>query len=85
MKKHRDAIKEKINVENLGIISEDVVEEEGKIYGKLNICSNRECSAALKDNIISKLKKKAELKCPHCKSDLSEDKINWVTFSFEKK
>ena len=85
LEKYQDTFKDKINVEDLEIISGDLTEENGKIFGKLNICANRECSAALKDNIISKLKKKTELKCPHCKSNLSEDTINSVTFSFEKK
>ncbi len=85
LEKHQDTFKDKINVETLEIISEDLMEEKGKIFAKLNICSNRECSAALKDNIIKKLKKKAEVECPHCKTGLNEHELNSVTFSFEKK
>ncbi|UCD00619.1 MAG: hypothetical protein JSV23_06940, partial [Promethearchaeota archaeon] len=85
LEKHQDTFKDKINVENLEIISEDLVEEEGKIFAKLNVCPNKECSAVLKDNIITKLKKKTKVECPHCKSGLNVDAINSVTLSFEKK
>ncbi|MFX0000761.1 MAG: class I tRNA ligase family protein, partial [Candidatus Hermodarchaeota archaeon] len=85
LEKFQDTIKEKINIENLEIVSGDLAEEKGKIFGKLNICPNRECSAALKDNIILKFKKKTEVKCPHCNSDLKKNAINSVSFSFEKK
>ncbi|MFX0153811.1 MAG: isoleucine--tRNA ligase [Candidatus Hodarchaeota archaeon] len=85
LEKFQDTIKEKINIENLEIVSGDLAEEKGKIFGKLNICPNRECSAALKDNIILKFKKKTEVKCPHCNLDLKKNAINSVSFSFEKK
>jgi valyl-tRNA synthetase len=85
LERYKNIITDKVNVENLDITSEDITEEKDKIFGKLSICPNRDCSAALKDNIISKLKKKAELQCPHCKSNISEDKIKTVTFSFKKK
>jgi len=82
---NQDIISDKINVENLQIISGDLTEEKGKIFGKLNICSNKNCSAALKDNIISKLKKNTESKCPHCHSTLTKNSINAITFSFKRK
>ena len=85
IERNQDTIKDKINVENLEIISGDLTEEKGKIFGKLNICPNKNCSAALKDKILSKLKKKADLKCPHCNSILAENVINPITFSFKKK
>ncbi len=85
LERNRNTIKDKINVENLEITSVDLTEEKDKIFGSLNICPNRDCSAALKDNIISRLKKKLELKCPHCKSNISENTIKTITFSFKKK
>ncbi|MFX1303238.1 MAG: isoleucine--tRNA ligase [Promethearchaeota archaeon] len=85
LERNRNTIKDKINVENLEIASVDLTEEKDKIFGSLNICPNRDCSAALKDNIISRLKKRLELKCPHCKSNISENTIKTITFSFKKK
>jgi len=85
LEKHQDTFKEKINIENLEIISEELTEEQGKIFAKLNICPNKECSASLKDNVITKLKKKAKVECPYCNYGLKENAINSVTFSFEKK
>ncbi|MFX1569943.1 MAG: isoleucine--tRNA ligase [Promethearchaeota archaeon] len=85
LEKHQETFKDKINLENLEIISEDLMEEEGKIFAKLNICPNKECSASLKDNVIKKLKKKVKVECPYCKFNLSESAINSVTFSFKKK
>ncbi|MFW9988658.1 MAG: class I tRNA ligase family protein, partial [Candidatus Odinarchaeota archaeon] len=82
---NQDMILDKINIDNLEISNEEISEEKGKIYGKLNICPNRKCSAALKDNVILKLKKKADVKCPHCVSSLYEDTIKVITFSFNRK
>ncbi|MFX0039508.1 MAG: isoleucine--tRNA ligase [Promethearchaeota archaeon] len=83
--RNQDTIIEKINVDKLEIVSEDISEEKSKIFGYLNICSNRDCSAALKDNIITKLKKNSEIKCPHCESKLTKDTIKKITFNFKRK
>ncbi len=85
LERNQDTVTDKINVHNLEISFEEFKEEKGKIFGKLNICPNRKCSAALKDNILSKLKKKTDVKCPHCESNLNENTIDTVTFSFNKK
>ncbi|MFX1363439.1 MAG: isoleucine--tRNA ligase [Promethearchaeota archaeon] len=82
---YKNIIIDKINIDNLEISYKDLSEEKGKIYGKLNICPNKKCSAALKDNVISKLKKKTDVKCPHCVSNLNENEIKVISFSFNKK
>jgi isoleucyl-tRNA synthetase len=85
LERNQDNITDKINMENLEIITGDVTDEKDKIFVKLYICPNKNCSATLKENIISKLKKNAELKCPHCNSVLSENTLKNITFSFKKK
>ncbi|MFX1469893.1 MAG: isoleucine--tRNA ligase [Promethearchaeota archaeon] len=83
--KNQSTISDKINVENLEIIFGDLTEEKDRIYGNLNICLNRECSASLKDNIISKLKKKTELQCPYCKSNINQNTVKNIKFNFKRK
>ena len=85
LKKYQDLISVKTNVETLKIISGELSKEEGKVFGKLNICPNHNCSASLKDNLILKLKKKSVLQCPYCRSDLSENNVKLITFNFKKK
>ncbi len=85
LEKNQNRITEKINVANIEIIFEDIPQEKDKIFGKLNICPNRKCSAALKDNIILKMKRNTDVKCPHCNASLSEETITTVKFSFNKK
>ena len=85
LEKNQDTITEKINVHNLEISFKDFKEEKGKIFRKLSICPNRKCAAALKDNVISKLKKNVDVKCPHCEYNLNENTLNAITFSFNKK
>ncbi|MFX1378914.1 MAG: isoleucine--tRNA ligase [Promethearchaeota archaeon] len=82
--KNQSTIIEKINVKNLDILSDDLSEEKSKIFGYLNICPNRDCSAALKDNIISKLRKNLEIKCPHCESKITKDTIKKIKFIFNR-
>ncbi|MFX1477533.1 MAG: isoleucine--tRNA ligase [Promethearchaeota archaeon] len=85
LKENQESITDKINIDNLEIIFEEIPKKENIVFGKLNICSNRNCSAVLKDNLVSKLKKKVEIKCPHCETSLSEDTLDKVIFSFPKK
>ena len=85
LEKNQNNITEKINVDNIEIEFEDIPQEKDKIFGKLNICPNRKCSAALKDNVIVKMKKNTDVKCPHCHASLSEKAITTVKFSFNKK
>ena len=83
--KNQNTITDKINVENLEIISGELTEEKGKIYGQLNICPNRDCSAALKDKTISRLEKKTELDCPHCNSKINKNSLKTIKFNFKRK
>ncbi len=82
---NKNTITDKINVENLEIISGELKEDKEKIYGKLNICPNRDCSAALKDNLISRLEKKSELECPHCNSKIKKNTLKSIRFNFKRK
>ncbi len=81
----QDVISVKTNVENLQIISGELTKEEGKVFGRLNICPNHNCSAALKDNLISRLQKKDGLQCPYCEFNLQKNTIKTITFNFEMK
>ncbi|MFX0005716.1 MAG: isoleucine--tRNA ligase [Promethearchaeota archaeon] len=83
--RNQNTITEKINIEDLEILSKDFSEEKNLISGILNICPNKDCSAALKDNIISKLKKGSEIECPHCKSRITREKIKKIKFNFRRK
>ena len=82
---NQNTITEKINIKDLEILSKDLSEEKNLISGTLNICPNKDCSAALKDNIISKLKKSSEIECPHCNSKITREKIKKIKFNFRRK
>ncbi|MFX1388601.1 MAG: isoleucine--tRNA ligase, partial [Promethearchaeota archaeon] len=82
--KNRESLTNKINIENLDIISEDIIKQESNIIGRLNICSNKDCSATIKDNIILKLKKLKNIECPYCNSTLQKNTIKTISFEFEK-
>ena len=56
----------------------------GKISGKLSICPNKESSASLRDNLVNKIKKNKQVKCPHCDSSVTEDNIKAIVFNFIK-
>jgi isoleucyl-tRNA synthetase len=81
---NKDSISEIVTAKQLDIVKNELKEEESKVYGKLPICPNQECSATLKDNIFAKFKKDKEVKCPHCNATLSVDNIKKITFSFSK-
>ncbi len=84
IEKYHDLISDKVSVENLDILLGDLSEDKNLVKGELNICPNRDCSAALKDNVISKLKKHANVTCPHCKSELNLSAIKPILFTFTK-
>ncbi|MFX1387911.1 MAG: isoleucine--tRNA ligase [Promethearchaeota archaeon] len=83
--RNQNTITDKINVETLEIISGDLTKETDKIFGHLNVCPNRNCSAALKDNIVSKLKKEPETECPHCKFKINQKTIKTIKYNFKRK
>ncbi|MCK4688483.1 MAG: class I tRNA ligase family protein, partial [Candidatus Lokiarchaeota archaeon] len=84
LEKNKELISYKVSAKELEILLDDLTQENGKVFAKLNICPNKECSASLKDNIISKLKKKVALNCPYCNSAIKEDTINSITFNFKR-
>ncbi|MFX0048951.1 MAG: isoleucine--tRNA ligase [Candidatus Hermodarchaeota archaeon] len=84
LKKSKDSISEKVTAKKLEIIRDELEEEKDYVYGKLYLCPNQECSATLKDNIFSKLKKSKSMKCPHCNINLSDKNIKKITFNFVK-
>jgi isoleucyl-tRNA synthetase len=81
---NKDSISEIVNAKHLDITKGELKEEEGKVYGKLPICPNQECSATLKDNIFAKLKKDKEVKCPHCNANISNENIKKITFNYAR-
>jgi isoleucyl-tRNA synthetase len=81
---NRDNISEKVTAKNLMIELDRFKKESGEVFGELNVCPNEKCSATLKDNIISKLKKNIETKCPYCNISLNLDNINKISFKFLK-
>jgi len=84
LEKNKELISDKVSAKKLEILLDDLTQENGKVFAKLNICPNKECSASLKDKIISKLKKKVALNCPYCNSAIKEDTINSITFNLKK-
>ncbi|MFX1323276.1 MAG: isoleucine--tRNA ligase [Promethearchaeota archaeon] len=84
LEKNKELISDKVSAKELEILLDDITQENSKVFAKLYICPNKECSASLKDNIISKLKKKVALNCPYCHSAIKEDTIKSITFNLKK-
>ena len=84
LSQNKDAISEKVTAKKLDIIRSELNEEKDHVYGKLHVCPNQECLATLKENLLAKLKKTKEVKCPHCNANLSKENIKTITFSFTR-
>ncbi|MFX0017213.1 MAG: isoleucine--tRNA ligase [Candidatus Hermodarchaeota archaeon] len=84
IQKNKEFISEKVTAGKINVIEENVKQEKDKVYGQLYICPNKQCSASLKQNIISKFKKQSEVKCPYCDTKLKESEIKTVKFNFKK-
>jgi len=84
IKKNRDTISDKVTVQDLEIIDGKLPQDEERVFGKLNLCPNSNCSASLKENIITKLEKDNDINCPYCGTKLKMDNIRPITFSFLK-
>ncbi|MFX1480812.1 MAG: class I tRNA ligase family protein, partial [Promethearchaeota archaeon] len=84
IKNNKSAISEKVSAQNLEIVEGNLNKEKEKVYGELNLCSNKICSASLKENIIKKLKGNTENTCPYCNIQLKMDDIKKITFNFIK-
>ncbi|MFX0072083.1 MAG: class I tRNA ligase family protein, partial [Candidatus Hermodarchaeota archaeon] len=81
---HREAISEKVSAKKFETVQNNLIEEKSYVFGNLNICPNKECSASLKENLISKLKKNKDVNCPHCNSKIKETEIKSITFNYKK-
>ena len=85
IEQNKDFISDKVSAGQLDIVEGTLDKDEKKAYEELKICSNKECSATLKKNIIQKLEKKGKVQCPYCQTELTQDAIKIVTFNFERK
>jgi len=84
IEKNKDTISDKVTAKNLEISFGDLIKDKDKVIGTLNICPNKDCSASLKDKVISKLKDSVELNCPYCNINLKESDIKLIEFQFKK-
>ena len=84
LEKNKQIIADKVTAKKLEIILGTISEEKIEVSGKLSICANQDCSASLKDNIISKLVKNQKAKCPYCNSELDNESIQHLIFSFKR-
>ncbi|MFX0082906.1 MAG: isoleucine--tRNA ligase [Candidatus Hodarchaeota archaeon] len=84
IERNKEMLSDRVTAKNLEIKLGDLTKEKDEILGVLNICSNKDCSASLKENTLSKLKKNIEISCPYCNKDLKEDNINLIKFKFFK-
>jgi valyl-tRNA synthetase len=84
IEKYYDFLADKVSAEKLDIFEGDLTDVKNQVLGKLNVCQNRKCLASLKDNILKRLKKESGLSCPHCNSNLKQDDLNSISFSFKK-
>jgi len=81
---NKDTISDKVTAKALEISLGDLTKDKDKVIGTLNICPNKDCSASLKDKVISKLKDKIELNCPYCNINLKVSDIKLIEFQFKK-
>jgi len=84
IQRNKEFISEKVTASEINVIEKDIKQEKDKVYGQLYICPNKQCSASLKENIISKFKKQSEVKCPYCDTKLKESEIKTVKFNFKR-
>ncbi|KKM24981.1 hypothetical protein LCGC14_1599650, partial [marine sediment metagenome] len=84
IEQNKMVISDKVTASNFKLNHDQFSKEVEGTFKRLNLCPNKNCSASLKDNIILKLKNKAEIKCPYCSSVLKMDKINNIDFSFSR-
>ena len=84
LEKYQDSISEKVTAKTLELSNQLLTKQDKFVHGTLNICSNIECSASLKDNVLSKFKKKAKVLCPYCDTKLEQKQIKKITYKFKK-
>ncbi len=79
-----EILSERVTAQILELKQDDLTKEKDKVFGQLNLCTNKTCSASLKENILSKLEKNTETNCPYCKTKLTKEGIKTITFNFLK-
>ena len=80
---HTKTIAEKVTAPNVEIVQKKPKSDDNFVSGRLNICPNKDCSASLKENFISKLEKK-EVNCPYCDTKVKKEDIKFIDFKFKK-
>jgi DNA-directed RNA polymerase subunit RPC12/RpoP len=80
----RESISDKVSATKFEVFSEELNEENEKVFAKLYICPNKECSASLKENINKRLKKGAEVQCPYCNTKLEEANLKTITYNYKR-
>ncbi|MFX1325758.1 MAG: hypothetical protein ACFE8N_12465, partial [Promethearchaeota archaeon] len=84
IERNEKVITEKVTAQILGVKQESLEINNDQVFGRLNICANKACSASLKENVISKLKKNDQINCPYCNTQLTEDNIKSIFYAFFK-
>ena len=80
----REIISDKVSATKFEVSSEKLNEESEKVFSKLSICPNKECSASLKENINKRLKKGSEVLCPYCSTKLEEANLKTITYNYKR-
>jgi len=80
----REIISDKVSAKKFEVSSEELSEENEKVFAKLYICPNKDCSASLKENINKRLKKGAEVQCPYCTTKLEEANLKSITYNYKR-
>ena len=84
VEQQKDDISEKVSATKFSTAIKQLSQDDDKGFGTLHICPNKDCSASLKENVISKLKKKKDVNCPYCETKLSEKAIKSIFFLFNR-
>ena len=84
IEKMKEYILEKVTAKELEIIDMKFSEEKDKVFGKLKLCPNKECTASLKENVLKNLNKKPKLYCPYCNAEIKKDNIKEIFFNYLK-
>ncbi len=78
----RESISDKVSAKRFEVSSEELSEEKEKVFAKLYICPNKDCSASLKENINKRLQKGTEVQCPYCNAKLEEANLKSITYNY---
>ncbi len=84
LERNKDIIAKKVTANEIEVVNNILEQQDDYIYGKLTLCPNNKCLAALKAKFIDKLNKKDNLNCPYCDKALKIKDIINITFQFRK-